>query len=290
MRKLVALLLCIFTIAAQASALAETQYDTGHFTIDIPDGWIRRDTEMYTYFYGKKSGSMDGGMLGIREIYLTASTNEDVIQSIYDSYAQGLEKSEACIGEAVAELIQIDGDTAVLVTFHQELNGIIEECYSVEYIVNGYAISAIYVNSTSSRDKEELLSLVATLRYKFAKTPRSTIFGKKLISVIGHEVIQQNGYDCLVVEYRWYHNESEPTAFLYSFSTEAYQRGVQCQSWILFGKDDNTTTKVEKGTYLTCYQVFILKDTTSPVKLYVDSIWDFQDQYPNLICDLDITR
>lgn len=285
---------CIVAISALlfGCAYAENDYfvyDTGHFDIHIPDGWIQRDTDGYTYFYAEEYGSLNGGMLAIQEERIQLLTKEQ-IQTVYNAYVSGISESDQVQGTVQSEFITIDGDSAIYAEFTQMLGGKAERISSIQYIVNGYVATLLYCNTTSDTDKDELLSFIDSLKYKFDKSPIPHVFGKKFVYYIGHKVITQNGYDCLVVEYRWWHNEDDPTAFMYSFSTEAYQNGVQCQSWILLDGNSELSTKIQNSTFLTCYDVFILNDASSPVSLYLDNIFDFGNQYENVLINIDLMR
>ena len=66
---------------------------------------------------------------------------------------------------------------------------------------------------------------------------------------------------------------------MYSFSTEAYQDGVQLQSYILMDGDSEMMTKIEKSTFMRCYDVFLLRNTSSDVKVLIDERFDFSNKY-----------
>lgn len=291
MRKLVALLLCIFTIAAQVSALAETQYDTGHFTVDIPDGWIQRGTDTFTYFYGEKYGSTSRGMLGVREVEFKVHSDTVDLDLVYASFADSVVNSKDSLGEVSRSIIEIDdGGKAIVVSYTQELNTGLEPCFALMYYNEYSALNLIYVNSSSNNDFNELISFVESVKY--SSVPAVTVhhFGSKHVSVNGWEVIYQYDTPCLLVEYEWYHTEDKPIAFSYSISTEVYQDGVQCMPYLWLDGEENDYLKIQKNTNLTCYEVFILNNATSPVTLYVDSMFDFSDRYDDAVYQFDIAR
>lgn len=291
MRKTAMLLLVLLLGAIQASAFADVQYDTGHFTIDIPDGWIQYDTDVFTYFYGEKYGSASGGMLGVREISYPMAVDSVELQAAYTTFADSIVASESSLGEISREIIEVDGgNEAILVCYIQELSGKPETCLSFLYFANGSLFQALYVNTTSDSDYDEFMDFADTLLYQEELPATVHHFGSKHVAVKGWEIIEQLGSTCLLVEYEWYHTEDEPIAFMYSFSTEVYQDGVQCYPYIWLDGEEKDTLKIQKNTKLTCYEVFLLSNDTSPVTLYVDEIFDFSDRYEDVIYQFDIAR
>ena len=291
MRKTIMLLLVLFLVAIQASAFADAPYDTGHFTIDIPDGWVQRDTDAFTYFYGKTAGSASGGMLGVREISYSKAVDSAELQAAYESFADSVVASEASLGEISREMIEVDGDNeAILVCYTQELSGKPEVCLSFLYFTNGSMLQALYVNTTSDSDYDEFIELVESLQYHEEAPVTVHHFGSKHVAVKSWKVIYQYDTPCLLVEYEWYHTEDDPTAFMYSISTEVYQDGIQCYPYIWLDGDQKDTVKIQKNTKLTCYKVYLLNNATSPATLYVDDMYDFSDRYEDAVYHFDIAR
>lgn len=289
--KIAFLLLVVLLAAMPTSALADIQHSTGHFTIDIPDGWIQRNTDSFTYFYGEEYASASGGMLGVREISYPKTADSAEIQAAYKSFADAVVTSEDSLGEISRESIKVDGSNdAILVCYIQELNGKPEVCLSFLYFANGALFQAIYVNTTSDSDRDEFVNFAETLHYQAEIPVAVHHFGSKYVAVTDWKIIEQLGSTCLLVEYEWYHTEAEPIAFMYSFSTEVYQDGVQCYPYIWFDGDTKDTLKIQKNTKLTCYEVFLLNNATSPVTLHIDEIFDFSDRYEKAVYKFDIAR
>ena len=291
MRKTIMLLLALFLVVIQTSAFADVQYDTGHFTIDIPDGWVQRDTDTFTYFYGKAAGSASGGMLGVREISHSIDVDSDELQAAYKSFADSVVASKSSLGEISREMIEVDGSNeAILVCYKQELSGKPEVCLSFLYFTNGSMLQALYVNTTSDSDYDEFIELIESLEYHEEASVTVHHFGSKHVAVKSWKIIEQLGSTCLLIEYEWFHTEAKPSAFVYSISTEVYQDGVQCYPYIWLDGDQKDTVKIQKNTKLTCYKVYLLNNATSPVSLYVDDMYDFSDHYEDAVYHFDIAR
>lgn len=286
MRKTVLLLLVLFLVVP-TSVFAETQYDTGHFTIEIPDAWIGVSSR----FYGEKIGSASGGMLIVSEVEFQVHSDEVDQETIYKSFADGVINNDACLEELSRMTIDIDGShKAIIVSFTQELNGKPETCLAALYHNEYSALSLTYVNSSSDDDYNEFVNIVEGVHYHAEEPSVVHHFGSKHVAVRNWKVIYQYDTPCLLVEYEWYHTEDKPIAFSYSISTEVYQDGVQCMPYLWLDGEENDYLKIQKNTNLTCYEVFILNNATSPVTLYVDSMFDFSDRYDDAVYQFDIAR
>lgn len=267
-----------------SAAIAETEidaksaYSTGHFSFDVPSGWLSREKDGWHYFYAKELGNLSGGMLCVRENYLGLVADSD-IQALYDSCGNGILQGKTYVDGYKSEQIIVDGEPSALFEYRTNIGGEPVQTATVEYYINGYAITMSLADRDAIRLKERVLGVAETIQYSFNKRPMTYNFGRKFVQIIGYKVINQHGRDCLVIEYRWFHTDNEPTAFMYSFSTEAYQDGVQLQSYILLDGDSEMMTKIEKSTFLRCYDVFLLRNTSSDVKVLVDELFDFSNKH-----------
>lgn len=266
------------TAIAETEIGAETAYSTGHFSFEAPLGWLNREKDDWHYFYAKELGNLSGGVLCVQEKYLGVVSDSD-IQTLYDSCGNGILQGKTYVDGYKSEQIIVDGEPSALFEYRTNIGDEPVQTATVQYYINGYVITMSLADRDAENLKDRVLSIAETLKYNFDKHPATNNFGSKFVQIIGHRVINQNGRDCLVVEYRWFHTKNEPTAFMYSFSTEAYQNGVQLQSYILMDGDSEMMTKIEKSTFLRCYDVFLLRNTSSDVKVLVDEVFDFSDKY-----------
>ena len=267
-----------------AEALAETEidaesiYSTGHFSFNAPSGWLNREKDGWHYFYAKELGNLSGGILCVQENYLGLVSDSD-IQALYDSCGNGIQQGKTYVDGYKSEQIIVDGEPSALFEYRTNISGEPVQTATVQYYINGYAITMSLADRDAENLKGRVLDVAKTVKYSFDKHPMTHNFGRKFFQIIGHKVINQYGRDCLVVEYRWFHTNNEPTAFMYSFSTEAYQDGVQLQSYILMDGDSEMMTKIEKSTFMRCYDVFLLRNTSSDVKVLIDERFDFSNKY-----------
>lgn len=291
MRRIIYLCLILAFTAAFNTAYAQEDtilHRTGHFEFEIPNGAIKQSTDKYTFFYMQEAGSFAGGMLRISESEVGQINTEDQLKAAYGAYVSAIEEGVYCTSKPYSEFIEIDGDLAIYVTYTENVNSVDEPIHAVAYYMNDYLLILTYLDTSSQNEKDDILGIANTIKYRFEKDPEIHVFDKNFIQVIGYEVITQNSKDYLAVELEWWHTQKEPHAFTYSFDIEAYQRGRECTNAFIL--NENTAVKLERLADIKCHLYFELYDTTSPVNLYIDGLYDFLDQYEDAIYELDITN
>lgn len=292
MRRIIYLCLILAFAAAFNTAYAQedtTTYRTGHFEFEVPNEAIKQSTDKYTFFYMQEVGSFAGGMLKVSEADIGQINTEEQLNTIYNSYVAAIEEGGHATSKPYSEFIEIDGDMAMYVEYSEKVNSSDEMIHAIAYYMNDFFLVLTYINTESQSDKDELFDIAYTIKYRFEKDPEIHVFDKNFIQVIGYEVITQNSKDYLAVELEWWHTKKdEPHAFAYSFDIEAYQRGRECAN--AFVLNENTAVKLERLADIKCRLYFELYDTTSPVNLYIDGLYDFLDQYEDAIYELDITK
>lgn len=96
------------------------------------------------------------------------------------------------------------------------------------------------------------------------------------------------GYDyndepVIVVEMTFRNESDKARSCSFTFSTDAYQDGIECDTAILFGdiadKYDTGTgiTDIKPGVELTVYKAYKLRDKESDVVIEVKGLYDFDD-------------
>ncbi|MFV0399542.1 MAG: DUF5067 domain-containing protein [Oscillospiraceae bacterium] len=87
------------------------------------------------------------------------------------------------------------------------------------------------------------------------------------------------GKDVLIVTYEWTNNSEETTSFIFSFTHQAFQNGIECESAIgVDGVESADSMKdIRPGATLEVKEAYVLGDTTSPVEVEVTELMSFTD-------------
>lgn len=274
-KKCLLVLFALFVIVQASPSLADgTIYQTEHFSYELPSEWALSSSE------GNMKFTNGDKVLAFTEVNLVS-----------DGYYQNSQKStvynmfrNSLVADTYAEAqqVEIDGDYAVAIN-HPLNNGELEAT-SILYYMNGYVLFAMLSSPLATNEDRynEACSLASNFRYKFAKEPSQVTLMNSFVRVIGSSIRESLGNLYLVTEYQWINYSKEPQAFFASVSTEAYQNGVQCSTGFISGLNSNTTTKIETNRILTCYDIHVLNDSSSPVTIYIDQFFDIADQYDGL--------
>lgn len=299
MRKLVVLLLIALCLIPYAHAEEEFQeYETKYFTLDVPAGWtktVEDDGDIYFYENHKRGITKGEGMMMISEISFEPTSETDI--SLRDRIIDDFFEKEADIYDLEQNRRSyrtgwstdiVDGDQRMYFYAFQYIYDMSSIVRAALYVVpsEGYGMIIAYTHGQVPVQREFSRLIYKGLKYKGDSSPKEVHesgldhdFGAVAVSVVGYKMIKQGDQDCLVVEYQWMHQGDEPTAFAYTFETEAYQNGIQCHSKALYDDETEVLTKIQKGAVFTCYDVFSLRDTTSPVTLRIHPFTDFFDKY-----------
>ena len=85
--------------------------------------------------------------------------------------------------------------------------------------------------------------------------------------------------DCLVVYYEFTNNSKEATSFLYTFSAQAFQNGIELDIsyFLMDDEEDNRVKYIKPGKSIEVFSLFIPKDN-SVVDLEIDELISFDNK------------
>ena len=91
------------------------------------------------------------------------------------------------------------------------------------------------------------------------------------------------GEPIVIVKYKFTNNDDDPTAFMWTFSYEAYQDGIGLNQSIFVDESanyssDNQTKEIKKGASLFVEVAYDLNDTTSDVEIEVSELFSFSNK------------
>lgn len=268
-------------IFANAEA-TNSVYTTDHFSFELSSEWQISKNDYWNYICTDNTGTKF--QLLIREELLNFSDSgrstfyDAISSSLKEKFPEGFEEKN----------IEVDNEQSLFMRYYASVDDIPVTNFCAVYMVNSYCITAAIRCANGNGLEERFLDFLNTVHYRFEKHPSIYSFGDKHVQIIGYEVVNQNNAECLVVEFRWWHSSDEPTAFAYSLSSEAYQNGVQLTPYILLGKNSGTTTKIEKNVGFRCYEVYLLRDNSSDIKLIIDSFFDISNKYKDIAITIQI--
>lgn len=262
--------------------------ETKYFSFLIPPTWFQSQQSNGAYsFKATSSSDTIGGFASITEMDLSSAGTipEDMYSTIYSSVAEGLKNASGISGFA-SQLSDFNGTPIMLCSYNSFINGNSLFTFSVLYISDGHLLTFSYIDEAEANKTvmERAVFLFCTVNSKHTATSstNSVTFDGITVSIDGASTYTSGNHQYLIVEHTWQHSYAEPTAFAYSISTEAYQDGIECDIGYLLDYSGTLSTKTQANTSYTCYSVFQLRNTTSPVTVIIDKCFDFTDQYDNL--------
>lgn len=109
------------------------------------------------------------------------------------------------------------------------------------------------------------------------------------VKYLRHKLTQDYfGNDCLAVYYEFTNNSSEDASFVYSFSEQAFQNGIELDKSFFSLKDEerNSSREIKPGVTIEVYSLFEYKDN-SDVELEVSELFTFDDSADSMILSLE---
>lgn len=275
--------------------IPETEFNVKlpHFLVQLNGKWLKTEGEKKVSFYGKEIGSFENGFFRVVEVSEDhSSTQNDTRRKMYyDVNVEAIVEAVDIDGQSNIEEIQIDDTLAELFDTDQKQDdgSVARIYYALSFVHAGNGILAMYSNTSVANEeaKNQFIELLKSISFRFEKVSQRA-FENDIIHLTGYEV--DPAKKTLTVEFWWHNGQREANAFITAFSIEAYQNKIQLNPGSTYGIEDNQWTKIQYGGDIVCYEVFQLRDATTPVTLVVDKIFDFTNKYKDSEYKLELNR
>jgi hypothetical protein len=103
--------------------------------------------------------------------------------------------------------------------------------------------------------------------------------GNYKVAITGARLVNDyEGKPCIVVSFRWSHNEAEAKSFMLAFSNKLFQNGLELETAILMDNSVDVASAMldlKAGYEQNTQAAYRLNDTTSKVEIEVTELFSF---------------
>lgn len=259
----------LFVAVLCSCAYADQLYQTSRFEFHLPDDWqynVPSDTYSSCYRYDK-SGALLEAFLVYESAKKWPETSLGLAESLYNYF--GLEKLERW------EEIEINGQKTVLVDCSKNDR---HYGYLTAYKVGSYRANIFYMFAEGYEDKNEFINAVGTIKQRAQEEIDYFRFGNAMVKYKGHRVWKVRNNYYLLLDFTWKNVGNNADTFVVNVDVTTYQDGIELQTGYFFGKDEGT--KIMPGKELPVTVAFNLRSQTGEIKVIVDKLMDYTNEWP----------